>query len=188
MPAVLTSGGCWHPKYMYRLDIEMRTQMQARFQCKRFGDIDNPLRLVFVDVSTTQHTILSNYSDVVSFPANLTNAVGANLATVRTQLRALGLPAKRLLTTHTWKQVIKYLINHSESLKLLHKDNVKDFIASNLNIRLIDLPQNVQNKVTNFLTNRNIDIVLTAQMDVEDLLEALSDKINVTHIIEGENY
>lgn len=188
MPAVLTSGNCWHPKYMFRHDLEMRTRMKARFQCKRFGDVDNPLRLVFVDTTLINHATLQGYSDVVSFSANLNNQVGSNLAAIKAQLKALGIPSKKLNGNNTWKQLVKGIIDHTESLKILHKDNVKDFIADNMNTLLVNLPQSVQGKVTNFLSNRGLTITLTSGMDVEDLLYALAGKINVTHKIEGEIY
>ena len=187
MPAILTSSNCWHPKYMFRVDPEMRLLMKARFHCKRFGAVDNPLRIVFVDTTPANHTILRGYPDVVNFPANLNNTVGVNLEIARTQLRDLGLPAKKLQATHTWKQLIKRLINHSESLKLLHKDNIKEFVANNLTTLIIDLPANVQTKINTFLTNRGISVDLTG-LDVEDLLEELTNKININHVIDGVTY
>ena len=198
MPAIEILPNTWHPKYLYSPSVgglintitypDMTGEVHCAFQCKRFCAVDNTQRLVFADVTPAQHTSISSNSDVISFPANLNNQVGINLTVTKTALNNLGFPAKKLLATHTWKQVIKGLINHSESLKVLNADNIRDFVANNLNTLLVDLPQNVKDKVTNYLAKHNISVTLTASMTVEDLLQALADKVNVIHKVYGDQY
>lgn len=163
----------------------MQAGIRAHFQCKRFGKVEDTLRLVFANVTTAQHDILSAYTDVVSFPANLNAEIGTALTVVQNRMKALGIPSKRVTSTTRWVQLIRGILNHTESLKLLNKDNVVELVAANMDTQFQNLSQTIQDKITTFLTNHNIDLSIAATDTVEDILQDLADTITVIHKIFG---
>src|SRR5687768_14916725 len=62
--------------------------------------------LMAADMTAAQHTLLSSKTDVDAIPANLDNTIGAQLATVKTRMRAWNIPANWLTSTTTYRQLV----------------------------------------------------------------------------------
>lgn len=80
----------------------------VQWQMMDFGS--EPTALVGAEVTPAEHTTLSGQSDVTSIPPLLDNELGANLATVQGKLEALNLPADQVMSTHTYRQVLRGVI------------------------------------------------------------------------------
>lgn len=69
-----------------------------------------PVYLIAADVASDQHALLSAAPDVVTFPADLSAAVGAAVATVQSRLRNYGLPGDWITETTTYRQVLSVTV------------------------------------------------------------------------------
>lgn len=66
-----------------------------------------PTALLAADLSPSQITTMAGLADVTVIPANLDNQLGANLATVQSELEALNLPADMITASNTYRQVLR---------------------------------------------------------------------------------
>jgi hypothetical protein len=83
----------------------------------RYGD--ELVGLVALDVTPAQHTILTGPADVTAIPLNLDNQLGANVATVQTNLETLKIPAENLQASFTFRQVVRAVAFIFEVVQIL---------------------------------------------------------------------
>jgi hypothetical protein len=91
--------GVAHPLPLYIKDIMTGYAMMA------YGRIPNAL--VSADTDDTQHATLIANTDVVAVPDDLDQQIGAALATVRTRLEAMSIPADWVTGTDTFRTVTR---------------------------------------------------------------------------------
>lgn len=68
-----------------------------------------PVVLLRADVTQVLHDSVSANSDVISFPLNIDNQVGAALTTVKTKMTAAQIPNDWVLATMTYRQILRRL-------------------------------------------------------------------------------
>lgn len=101
-----TIGSARGPKYLtWRFGTGT---LDVQWSCKDFGATNQMLCAVNAD--QTDHDVLLAQSDVVKIPQNLDGNVTAGaLSTVRAELEALGVPGNWITTSHTYREVVRFV-------------------------------------------------------------------------------
>lgn len=140
-----------------------------------------PTGLVAANVTAQQHTTLAAQSDVTAIPVNIDNALGANLATVQAALESLHIPADALVSTNTYRQVLRATIAIFEvaaRFNGLLGANGRLFPAGiTLATTLGDLSQNVRNTLQSAAEALGYDYSgLTLQSTLRDVLKLIAQQ------------
>jgi hypothetical protein len=103
MPMITDARGQRVEKYR----TEMATA-SIQWQVMAYGG--QPVFLMAAEVDATQHTLISGFSDVSSFPQNLDATLGANRQTVEDSLESHNLPGNWVTTGMTYRFVLRVIV------------------------------------------------------------------------------
>lgn len=101
------------------------------------------------DVTPEAHASLNAQADVIAFPVDLDQQIGAQLATVQNALIARHIPEQWVLATHTYRQVVRIIGQMSQFMqRLTTKQTAALFSGSvTLDTRYASLPQAWQDAI-----------------------------------------
>jgi len=106
MPAIGTGASredMRRPKY-----ADAMLSAGVRYSCMDYGLM--PVFFVAAEVTPEQHTTLAAQADVIAIPADITQEIGAGVATVQARLEQLRIPADWVTASHTYRQVLRRVL------------------------------------------------------------------------------
>ena len=140
--------------------------------------------LAAVDVTPEQHAVLVAEPDVLGLPANLDQAIGAQLQVVQNALGALNIPDQWVQDTHTYRQVLRVVATIFLVLSRFQQFQLARLFASGITLatRFNQLPVAVRTALQDTATDLGLDTSgITGTMTLRQILKALADQ---THFLE----
>lgn len=144
-----------------------------------------PVFLVGADVTNAQHTTLVANSDVLAAPLNLSNNVGANLATVQAAYAARNIPYSWIDVGMTWATVLRWTWR---IFLLWHRLQAfgRFFEELNLDATVGSFTQTKRTHLNNAAQSMGLDTSsITLAMTVQQALIILGNQIAVPAKIAG---
>lgn len=139
-----------------------------------------PTMLVVADVTPAQHTVLSTQGDVTSIPADITQTISTTaLATVKSNLEALNLPAQWVTTSNTYAQVLHAVMGIFQFAgRFVALTGIDPFSGGvTLDTRFNQLSQAVQNGITNTAADQGLSTAgLTPTSTLRQILKSIADQ------------
>lgn len=142
---------------------------------------DEPVMLVAADVTPAQHTAIAAHPEVGVFPADLSQTIGANLATVQATLEGFNIPAGFVTSGMTFKALVRWIAR----LCFFSQAFAGDYLGGRLfpagitlNSTVGDLSQGVRQAMQNAATHFGISFAaVTLTTTIRAALKILADQL-----------
>jgi hypothetical protein len=152
---------------------------------------DEPICLCAVEADAALHATLTAHADVTALPADITQAIGAGpLTAVTNALDALNIPSNWILSTHTYRQVLRVVclvFQFHQRLQGLGFGRI--FTAGvTLSTQFNQLAVGVRNNMIAAAQSLNFDTSgLTGASTLRAILKSLADQFNIPQVFFGAN-
>lgn len=126
------------------------------------------------------HDMLTVNADVVAFPENLANQVGANLSTVQAALDGFSIPSGWVTATTTYQEIVTSLFklfNFANQFHYWFGQRVVRYLWDS-NTRMNQLPGDLLADIQMAAANKGIDTTgITQQMTIKQAIGILSQRL-----------
>jgi hypothetical protein len=142
-----------------------------------------PVCLVRVDASDTQHTAVTAHSDVFAFPLPLTSTIGAALTSTQASLETFHIPNDWLTSTHTWRQLLRVIGTIFQFAQRLHRFRAGRIFPAGVTLAtpFQDLPAATRQAITAAAEEMAFDTSwLTGLSTMRQILKAFGDAFSGT--------